>query len=107
MGALDSPDCGLDPVSGVRIGVIPLPVFALLLGLIVAAQACAAGKSLQYQSLGEIAVGGDTGWDYLSIDPDARRLYVAHGTHIVVIDLDSRSVGHGDRYGPSPPVSGL
>ena len=58
----------------------------------VSAQAFAAGKVPEYRSLGEIAVSGETGWDYLSIDPDARRLYVTHGTHIVVIDLDSQSV---------------
>ena len=60
--------------------------------VVVASQALATGKAPQYHSLGEIAVGGDTGWDYLSIDPEARRLYVAHGTHIVVIDLDSQRV---------------
>lgn len=49
----------------------------------------AAGKAVQYGLLGEIQVGGDTGWDYLSIDADARRLYVTHGTHIVVIDLEA------------------
>ena len=58
----------------------------------VSAQTFAVGKVPEYRSLGEIAVEGETGWDYLSIDPDARRLYVTHGTHIVVIDLDSQSV---------------
>jgi len=54
----------------------------------------AAQKPPEYRRIGEIAVGGDTGWDYLSIDPDARRLYVTHGSHIVVIDLDAgRTVG--------------
>jgi hypothetical protein len=36
--------------------------------------------------LGEIAIGGEGGWDYLTIDSAARRLYVSHGTHAVVID---------------------
>jgi DNA-binding beta-propeller fold protein YncE len=39
-----------------------------------------------------IPIAGDTGWDYLSIDSEARRLYVTHGTHIVVVDLDTDSV---------------
>jgi hypothetical protein len=52
----------------------------------------AADKSPQYRLLGDIPVGGDTGWDYLSIDADARRLYVTHGTHIAVIDLDAGRV---------------
>jgi len=52
----------------------------------------AAGKTVQYEFLSEIEVGGATGWDYLSIDSDARRLYVTHGTHIAVIDLDAGKV---------------
>jgi uncharacterized protein YjiK len=54
--------------------------------------ATAAQKAPQYRLLGDIPVGGDTGWDYLSIDTAARRLYVTHGSHIVVIDLDAGRV---------------
>ncbi|MGA2178335.1 MAG: YncE family protein [Verrucomicrobiota bacterium] len=35
----------------------------------------------------EIPIGGDGGWDYLSVDSAAQRLYVSHGTKVVVIDL--------------------
>jgi len=45
-----------------------------------------------YHFLKEIAVGGEGGWDYLAIDPAARRLYVAHATKIVVIDIDQDAV---------------
>jgi DNA-binding beta-propeller fold protein YncE len=45
-----------------------------------------------YHLVKEIPVAGDTGWDYLSVDAEARRLYVTHGTHIVVIDLDTNSI---------------
>src|ERR1039457_4778753 len=41
-----------------------------------------------YKLLKEIPVGGDGGWDYLSVDQDARRLYVSHATKVVVIDID-------------------
>lgn len=34
-------------------------------------------------------IGGDTGWDYLAIDPVSRLLYVTHGDHVVVIDPSS------------------
>src|ERR1700683_3516959 len=37
-------------------------------------------------------VGGDGGWDYLTADTAARRLYVSHATHVVVLDLDSGKV---------------
>jgi DNA-binding beta-propeller fold protein YncE len=45
-----------------------------------------------YKFLSEIPIGGEGGWDYLSIDPAARRLYVTHSTKIVVLDLDSDAV---------------
>lgn len=68
-------------------------VGSLLAGaMLVAGYAYAADKTPEYKLLGEIPVAGETGWDYLSIDPAARRLYVTHGTHIVVIDLDAQKV---------------
>ena len=45
-----------------------------------------------YQLLKTIPVGGDGGWDYLSVDSAGRRLYVSHGTKAVVIDLDKETV---------------
>lgn len=60
--------------------------------VLVSGYAYAADKTPEYKLLGEIPVGGDTGWDYLSVDAGARRLYVTHGTHIVVIDLDAQKV---------------
>jgi len=39
-------------------------------------------------------LGGEGGWDYLSIDPAARHLFISRGTHVMVIDADSgKSVG--------------
>jgi YVTN family beta-propeller protein len=40
-----------------------------------------------YHLIKEIPVGGDGGWDYLTVDSAGQRLYVSHGTKIVVIDL--------------------
>lgn len=37
----------------------------------------------------KIPVGGDYGWDYLTADSEARRLYVSHDREVVVLDLDS------------------
>ncbi len=64
-----------------------------------------AGKDPGYHFLKEIPIEGDTGWDYLSIDSGARRLYVTHGTHIVVVDLDKDAVV-GD-IGDTPGVHGF
>src|SRR5436309_13300082 len=35
-----------------------------------------------------IHVGGTGGWDYVTIDSSARRLYQSHGDHVVVLDRD-------------------
>jgi len=51
-----------------------------------------AAQTPAYHLVREIPIAGDTGWDYLSIDSKARRLYVTHGTHIVVVDLDANTV---------------
>jgi DNA-binding beta-propeller fold protein YncE len=45
-----------------------------------------------YHAAGKIEVGGEGGWDYLTVDSAARRLYVSHATHVVVIDLDTNKV---------------
>jgi hypothetical protein len=34
-------------------------------------------------------VGGEGGWDYLTVDPQTHRLYVPRGTHTMVIDSES------------------
>ena len=65
--------------------------------LFVAALAAVAAKGLQaqdgpYHFSKEISIGGEGGWDYLSVDPAAHRLYVSHATHIVVIDTQAGKV---------------
>src|SRR6267378_6081902 len=45
-----------------------------------------------YHLIKEIPVGGDGGWDYVSVDSQARLLYVSHGTKVVVIDLKKNEV---------------
>jgi DNA-binding beta-propeller fold protein YncE len=40
----------------------------------------------------KIAIPGTGGWDYLTVDEAARRLYVSHGTQVEVIDIDSKAL---------------
>jgi DNA-binding beta-propeller fold protein YncE len=42
-----------------------------------------------YHMAGEIKLGGEGGWDYLTVDSAARRLYISHGTKVNVVDVDS------------------
>ena len=55
-----------------------------------------------YHVIKRLPVGGEGGWDYLSVDPAARRLYVTRGTHVMVLDLDSDKV-----VGDIPNLSGV
>jgi len=48
-----------------------------------------------YSVKGSVSIGGTGGWDYLTADSDNRKLYVSHGSEVVVVDLDSEKVvGH-------------
>ena len=58
-----------------------------------------------YRQVKEIAIGGEGGWDYLSVDTAARRLYVSHGTKVVVVDIDKDSVV--GEIAPAPGVHGI
>ena len=56
------------------------------------ASAALSGATDSYRLLKEIPVGGDGGWDYLTVDSPGRRLYVSHTSVVVVIDLDKNAV---------------
>jgi YVTN family beta-propeller protein len=45
-----------------------------------------------YKLLQEIPIGGEGGWDILSIDATARRLYLSHATKVVVVDLEKNAI---------------
>ena len=55
-----------------------------------------------YRKLTEIPIAGPGGWDYLSVDPAARRLYVSHSTKVVVVDIDKNTV-----VGEITPTAGV
>jgi DNA-binding beta-propeller fold protein YncE len=45
-----------------------------------------------YRLIKTVTVSGDEGWDYLTVDAEARRVYISHGSHVVVMDADSYAV---------------
>jgi YVTN family beta-propeller protein len=45
-----------------------------------------------YKVLRRMPVGGEGGWDYIKVDPDAHRLYVARGDHLMIVDETSGKV---------------
>lgn len=70
-----------------------------------AAAPVAAASAPHYGFITQIRLTGDGGWDYLSIDSAARRLYVAHADHVDVVDIDHNTfVG---RIADTPGVHGV
>jgi hypothetical protein len=76
-------------------------IFALLALLSVAAIFCVASFSRAaapspgpsgYHVIKTIPISGEGGWDYITVDSDARRVYVSHATQVVVLDADSYAV---------------
>jgi len=58
----------------------------LMIGLFVGGVAMAESSGYSVQKT--MSLPGDDGWDYLTCDGTARRLYIAHGTQVLVMDLD-------------------
>jgi DNA-binding beta-propeller fold protein YncE len=52
----------------------------------------ALAAATQYRIIKKMELGGAGFWDYLTVDNSARRLFVSHGTQIVVVDLKTDKV---------------
>lgn len=63
-------------------------IAALAVALCIAPQAASPG----YHVIKKIPLGGEGGWDYLTVDAQARRLYISRATHVVVLDLETEKV---------------
>jgi DNA-binding beta-propeller fold protein YncE len=64
-----------------------------------------APQDARYAKVAEIQIGGEGGWDYLSVDPAGRRLYVSHASKVVVVDIDKNAVV--GEIAPTPGVHGI
>src|SRR6266496_3795929 len=64
--------------------------------------AAVAATAPGYHVVKTYALGGDGGWDYLTVDASARRLYISRGTHVMVVDTDS-----GKIVGDIPDTAGV
>lgn len=72
--------------------VSSLPAAMVLLGMLSAAPGALAQG--QYRVLDHWKIGGEGGWDYLTADSSAHRLYLTHGPRVEVIDMtNGKSVG--------------
>ena len=72
----------------------------LLAATCLLAPASAPAAPAAYHLIQTFHPGGEGGWDYLTLDPDARRLYISRGTHVMVLNADT-GVSVGDIAGTS------
>ena len=45
-----------------------------------------------YHVLQKVTLGGEGAWDYLSVDANARRIYISRSSHVMVVDADTYKV---------------
>ncbi len=70
------------------------PVAFLSIALALGAGFGAQAASSHYKVVKSMILGGEGGWDYLNLDPDARRLFITRGDHVMVVDTaDDKVVG--------------
>ncbi len=48
-----------------------------------------AEPAAEFHEIARFALGGEGGWDWLTVDAAARRVYIARATRVLVIDADS------------------
>jgi len=71
------------------LGAVAIVAVAAALVLNVAAAPQASG----YHLAKKVALGGDTGWDYLYADPSSHRVFISHGNHTLVVDSEGKQLG--------------
>ena len=76
-----------------RIGFVLLAAIAVL---------AAAAIVADYKVARTWKLGGDGGWDYLTVDSDGHRLFIARATRVMVIDTES-----GKQLGEIPDTPGV
>jgi YVTN family beta-propeller protein len=54
--------------------------------------AALAADASKYHVLRHLAVGGETGWDYLTFDTAGHRIFITRGTKVIVVDAASGKV---------------
>jgi DNA-binding beta-propeller fold protein YncE len=73
--------------------IVPALFLALAFsaGSIPGAAAPAPGAS-GYHVIKTVPVPAEEGWDYIAVDSDARRVYISHGSHVVVMNADTYAI---------------
>src|SRR5260370_28582627 len=77
-----------------RLTVLSLAALATAAFFCAAVFSHAAAKpgSSGYHVIKTVSVPGDEGWDYIYVDSDARRVYISHSSHTVVMNADTYAI---------------
>ncbi len=67
-------------------------VAACLFALFLTTMSVGQTQGQGYKVVDKIKIGGEGGWDYLTVDTAAHRLYISRGTHVQVFDTESKTV---------------
>ena len=78
---------------------------ALVSATLAAATADTSARQGHYAKIADIPIGGAAAFDYLNVDSAAHRLYLTHGTEVVVIDTRTNAVV--GRIPAGPRVHGI
>src|SRR5256885_10310931 len=76
-------------------------ILAIVFALTIATTIVAIGPS-GYHVAKTVKLGGEGGWDYLTVDSKARRVYISRGTHVMVVNADT-----GAAIGDIPNTNGV
>jgi DNA-binding beta-propeller fold protein YncE len=69
-----------------------LSVAMILCGVLFSRAAAPAPGPSGYHVIKTVSIPGDEGWDYLNVDSAARRVYISHGSHVVVMNADTYAI---------------
>ncbi len=72
-----------------KLPLLPLAALALLAAV---PSGAAPATVPNYHLVQKVVLGGEGGWDYLTVDPDARRVYISRGSHVMVVDADTDKI---------------
>ena len=71
---------------------LSVKLLAILAALGFALGAAPSEASPRYHIAHEVALPGEEGWDYLAFEEGGHRLFVSHGTRVLVVDTDTLKV---------------
>ena len=79
-----------------------ISTFVVVIGIATKLPAAPPAGASGYHLTKTIPIGGEGGWDYTATDSAGRRIYVSHGTHVVVLDADTL-----EKVGDIPDTQGV